>query len=223
MGIDIERDPIPVVPAAHYFCGGVLTNLMGQSSLDRLYAVGETSCTGVHGANRLASTSLLEGVTWGFFAASSIQQMLKGDATAVESSASRARKRPGSVDAAALRRALSSRPSGVGTIDGSILGTFPDWRQPGSEDLEDPALILQDWTTIRNTMWNYVGIVRTSARLERAAADFRDLKGRLETFYHRTRISHEIVELFHGVAAAVLITNSALRNPESRGCHFRKD
>jgi len=223
MGIDIEREPIPVVPAAHYFCGGVLTNLMGQTSLDRLYAVGETSCTGVHGANRLASTSLLEGVTWGFFAASSIQKQLTGDSTPVESSAARARKGKGSSSAAALRRALSSRPAGVGTFDASILGTFPDWKQPGSENLEDPALILQDWTTIQHTMWNYVGIVRTYERLKRAAADIRELGNRLTKFYHESSISKEIIELFHGQYMASLVGNAALKNPVSKGAHFRRD
>src|SRR5204863_2485853 len=85
MGVDIERDPIPVVPAAHYFCGGVLVNTSGESTLRRLYAIGETSCTGVHGANRLASTSLLEGLTWGFYTAKSIESKLRSSTTPVES------------------------------------------------------------------------------------------------------------------------------------------
>ncbi len=188
-GIDIAKDPIPVVPAAHYHCGGILVNLRGESTLERLYAVGECSCTGVHGANRLASTSLLEGLTWGWSSAETIL------------------KRLGKRD----------------RLDKGVFDSIADWAPTGAEENEDPALILQDWSTIRNTMWNYVGIVRTTARLERAAADFRDLQARLETFYHRTKISQEIVELFHGVHAAWLITTAALRNGESRGCHYRKD
>ena len=188
-GIDIARDPIPVVPAAHYHCGGVLVNLDGESTLERLYAVGECAGSGLHGANRLASTSLLEGLTWGWCAAQSILKKLNNQQS----------------------------------IQKSLFASVPDWEPTGTEENEDPALILQDWATIRNTMWNYVGIVRTAARLERASADFRDLKARLETFYHRTQISRDIVELFHGVHAALVITTSALRNPESRGCHYRKD
>jgi L-aspartate oxidase len=187
-GVDISRDPIPVVPAAHYHCGGVLVDTSGRTTLERLYAVGECACSGVHGANRLASTSLLEGVTWGSSAARSILARMK-------------------------RRDRIARP---------LFASIPDWQPRGTVENEDPALILQDWNTIRNTMWNYVGIVRTTARLERAAADFRDLQARLEAFYHRTRISQEIVELFHGVHAAQLITEAALRNTESRGCHYRQ-
>jgi L-aspartate oxidase len=187
-GIDISKEPIPVVPAAHYFCGGVLVDLEGKTTIRHLYAVGETSCTGVHGANRLASTSLLEGLVWGHHAALSIAERLR-----------------------------SGHP-----LPPAAFRAIPDWKSPGNAQNEDPALIQQDWATIRNTMWNYVGIVRTTERLGRAVADIRDLEKRLQRFYHETRISKEIVDLFHGVHASHLIAQAAFKNPISRGCHYRK-
>jgi L-aspartate oxidase len=219
IGVDIEKDPIPVVPAAHYFCGGILCDASGATTLSRLYAIGETSCTGVHGGNRLASTSLLEGLTWGYFAAASIREKLESGTTPVESVARRSR----SSDASAVRRAYSSRPPGTGHIDEGLLQSIPDWRPPGSENMEDPALILQDWTTIQNTMWNYVGIVRTYERLKRAVADMRELGNRLTKFYHEATISKSIVELFHGQQMAMIVADAAIRNPVSRGAHFRRD
>lgn len=186
IGVDIERDPIPVVPAAHYFCGGVLVDTSGRSTLSRLYAIGETSCTGVHGGNRLASTSLLEGLTWGYYAAVSIRESFR-------------------------------------EFPNPLLHSIPDWQPPGRENMEDPALILQDWTTIQHTMWNYVGIVRTSERLKRAVADMNELGVRLTTFYHESMIRKSIVELFHGQQMAALVADAAIRNPVSRGAHFRRD
>lgn len=224
LGIDMEREPIPVVPAAHYFCGGILVDNFGQSTLHRMYAIGETSCTGVHGANRLASTSLLEGLTWGYYAAASIRHRLE-TAQTTEADASRrgAGKRPGSDRvAAALQKALSSRRPGIGSMDRRIRKSIPDWRQPRGESREDPALILQDWTTIQHTMWNYVGIIRTVERLKRSVADIRELGNRLTKFYHESPVSKEIVELFHGQHVASLIATAAIKNPESRGAHFRR-
>ncbi len=186
IGVDIERDPIPVVPAAHYFCGGVLADTTGQTTLSRLYAIGETSCTGVHGGNRLASTSLLEGLTWGYYAAVSIRNKYND-------------------------------------FREQLLQTIPDWQPPGRQNMEDPALILQDWTTIQNTMWNYVGIVRTYERLKRAVADMRELGNRLTKFYHESTISKSIVELFHGQQMAAIVSDAAIKNPVSRGAHFRRD
>ncbi len=219
IGIDIEKDPIPVVPAAHYFCGGVLANTAGESTLTRLYAIGETSCTGVHGGNRLASTSLLEGLTWGYFAAGSIREKLESATTPVEAVPRRARQS----DAPSIRRSYATRPPGIGRVDDSLLHSIPDWRPPGSENMEDPALILQDWTTIQHTMWNYVGIVRTADRLKRAVADMRSLGNRLTKFYHEATISKSIVELFHGQQMSMIVADAALRNPVSRGAHFRRD
>jgi L-aspartate oxidase len=186
IGVDIERDPIPVVPAAHYFCGGVLADRSGQTTLSRLYAIGETSCTGVHGANRLASTSLLEGLTWGYYSAVSIRNKYNA-------------------------------------FQEQLLQSIPDWQPPGRQNMEDPALILQDWTTIQNTMWNYVGIVRTYERLKRAVADMRELGNRLTKFYHESTISKSIVELFHGQQMAAIVSDAAIKNPVSRGAHFRRD
>jgi len=223
IGIDIERDPIPVVPAAHYFCGGVLANTSGESTLSRLYAVGETSCTGLHGANRLASTSLLEGLTWGYFAANSILARYEAGTTAVEAANGPIPRRARISDAPAIRRSYTTRPPGIGSLDPSLVESIPDWRPPGSENMEDPALILQDWTNIQHTMWNYVGIVRTYERLKRAVADMRDLGNRLTKYYHESTISKAIVELFHGQQMAAIVASAALKNPVSRGAHFRRD
>ena len=208
IGVDIERDPIPVVPAAHYFCGGILVNTSGETTLSRLYAIGETSCSGLHGANRLASTSLLEGLTWGYSAAHSIRARLES----ASSSAS-----------PAVHRAFSSLPAGTGPVPSAILESIRDWQPPGKENLEDPALILQDWTTIQHTMWNYVGIVRTYERLKRAVADMRQLGNRLTKYYHESMISKSIVELFHGQQMAAIVASAAIRNPRSIGAHFRAD
>ncbi|HEV3483904.1 MAG TPA: L-aspartate oxidase, partial [Vicinamibacterales bacterium] len=208
IGVDIERDPIPVVPAAHYFCGGILVNRYGETTLSRLYAIGETSCSGVHGANRLASTSLLEGLTWGYYAAQSIRSKLAAAASSASPS---------------VHRAFSSLAAGSGPVPMAILQSVPDWQPPGKENLEDPALILQDWTTIQHTMWNYVGIVRTYERLKRALADMRQLGNRLTKYYHESMISKSIVELFHGQQMAAIVAEAAIRNPRSIGAHFRKE
>lgn len=208
IGVDIENDPIPVVPAAHYFCGGVLVNQFGETTLSRLYAIGETSCSGLHGANRLASTSLLEGLTWGYYAAQSIREKLAG---------------PSSSASPAVHRAFSSLAAGTGHYPDSIVGSVPDWKPPGKENLEDPALILQDWTIIQHTTWNYVGIVRSYERLKRAVSDMQHLGSRLTKYYHESMISKSIVELFHGQQMAAIVANAAIRNPRSIGAHFRKD
>jgi L-aspartate oxidase len=187
IGVDINTDPIPVVPAAHFSCGGVLVDLEGRTTLNRLYAVGECSCTGVHGANRLASTSLLEGLLWGKSAARSILKRTKA------------------------RNALSRK----------LMHSMPDWANPGNEDNEDPALIAQDWANLKHTMWNYVGIVRTTSRLKRANEDLQNLNKRLYEFYRNTPISKPLIDLFHGCQAAMIITRAALRNTKSQGCHYR--
>ena len=188
MGIDMRTTPLPIVPVAHYFCGGILVDLAGHTTLDRLYAVGECSCTGIHGANRLASTSLLEALLWGMSAADDIAARFFVD-----------------------------------KLDQDIFGSIPDWKHPGDEQNDDPALIAQDWTTIRNIMWNYVGIIRSQGRLRRAFADLRDLSSRLHDFYKHTPLSQRLVHLFHGCQTAYLITQSALRNKQSLGCHYRKN
>ena len=189
IGIDIRTRPIPVVPAAHYFCGGILVDQRGRTTLDRLYAVGECSCTGIHGANRLASTSLLEALLWGVSAGNDIAGVLAG------------------------RDNVSPR----------ILESIPDWESTGNEHNDDPALVAQDWVSIRHIMWNYVGIMRTEARLRRAFADLRDLSEHLHDFYRHTPLSQQLVRLFHGCQTAYLITQAALRNKRSLGCHHRDE
>jgi len=183
-GLDITREPIPVVPAAHFSCGGVLVDTWGRSSLSGLYAVGEVSCTGLHGANRLGSTSLLEGLVWGIRAARDISENFQPQ--------------------------LRCRP-----------GLIRSWRYPEREEAIDPALIYQDWATIRSTMWNYAGIIRTTKRLERARADLEYLQHRVDKFYQEAPMDPELVDLRHGLQVALLITRAALANPESRGAHFR--
>ena len=185
--LDITQRPIPVVPVMHYFCGGILTDTRGRTTLSHLYSVGECSCTGLHGANRLASTSLLEALLWGASAGHDIAQR------------------------------ITARPF----VSKQLADSIPDWENTGDERNDDPALIAQDWATIRNTMWNYVGISRTASRLRRAFEDLRDLSRHLHDFYKHTPLSKPVVDLFHGCQTAYSITQSALRNPHSLGCHFR--
>lgn len=184
-GIDITKEAIPVVPAAHYCCGGVLVDKWGRSSLSGLYAVGEVSCTGVHGANRLASTSLLEGMVWG-------------------------------------TRAAQHIASHFNPVVGYTIPDIHQWYYPEKEEETDPALINQDWISIRSTMWNYAGIIRTRKRLERARADLDYLHHRIEKFYKEARMDTKIVGLKHGIQVALLITYAAIGNPVSHGSHYLK-
>ena len=186
-GIDITRDLVPVVPAAHYFCGGVWVDEWGQSSLKNLYAVGEVACTGVHGANRLASTSLLEGLVWGERAALHIQEQLADD--------------------------LLPMPDGQ---------DIAPWLDTSREEA-DPALLTQDMGSIKNIMWNYVGLVRTGRRLERALRELRGLDIEIEQFYRRTRLSDELIGLRNAVKTAQIVTEAAWQNKRSMGCHYRAD
>ena len=181
VGIDITKQPIPVVPAAHYSCGGVYTDLYGRTTIDHLWAVGEVACTGLHGANRLASTSLLEGLVFGHRAARSIAAALR-DAPKVEWPA----------------------------IDPWVYETEPS----------DPALILQDWLTIKYTMWNYVGLARTTKRMKRARQILRELQNEVEGFYARTRLDDDLIGLRNGVQAALAVLYAASQNRTSRGCHY---
>jgi L-aspartate oxidase len=183
VGIDIRREPIPVVPAAHYFCGGVKVDLDGRTSIPGLYAVGECSCTGVHGANRLASVSLLEGLVWGTRAG---------------------------IDVAARREKLAE------TLKASI----PEWVRPEPEEIFDPVLVNQDMHTLRSTMWNYAGIMRSRKRLLRALADMDYLSHRVDQFYRSARITKRILELRNGILTGMVIVQAALANPVSIGCHY---
>ncbi len=185
LGIDITREPIPVVPAAHYICGGVQVDIWGRTSLKNLYAVGEVSGTGLHGANRLASTSLLEGLVWGVRAGKHIAENFDNEKPYKESE-------------------------------------IPPWIYPEVEEEVDPALIQQDWFSIKSTMWNYVGIIRTGKRLERGVADLRYLRNRIEDFYKRAHLTPTLISLRNGIQTALIVAEFALRNKRSRGAHFVK-
>jgi L-aspartate oxidase len=184
LGFDLTAGPVPVVPAAHYSCGGVAVDADGRSSIGHLRAVGEVSCSGVHGANRLASTSLLEGLVWGWRA---------GKAAAAEV------RRPG------RREPPQVRP----------------W-QPEREAV-DPALIAQDWTVIRHTMWNYVGLSRSQKRLDRAGRILVELRAEIEDFYRRGTMSDALLGLRNGVRTALAIRRAASDNRVSRGSHYREE
>jgi L-aspartate oxidase len=181
-GIDITRQPIPVVPAAHYTCGGVMTDLAGRTDLAGLYAVGETACTGLHGANRLASNSLLECVVLGRAAALDIEQQ--------------------KVHAAPV---------------------LPAWDESRVTDADEEVVITQNWDELRRFMWNFVSIVRTTKRLERAQHRIRLLKEEIDEYYANFRITRDLLELRNLVDVASLIVNSALSRHESRGLHYSLD
>ena len=182
LGIDIAKQPIPVVPAAHYTCGGVVTDLDGRTDLPGLYAVGETTYTGLHGANRLASNSLLECVVLGRTCA---ERILAEDA-----------------------------PSP---------GALPDWDESQVEDADEQVVIAHNWDELRLLMWNYVGIVRTTKRLERALHRIKLLRQETLEYYANFRVNRDLLELRNLVMCAELIVRSALRRHESRGLHYSRD
>jgi L-aspartate oxidase len=190
VGFDITREAIPVVPAAHYFCGGVLVDDWGRSSIDNLFAVGEISCTGVHGANRLASTSLLEGLVWGERAARHIDTTW-------------------GADEAQRRR--------------TTMDDVPPWDESDLTAEPDPALIHGDMQNIQNIMWHYVGLVRNAERLSRATRELRHLWNEIETFYRTTKLSDGLIGLRNAVEVALILTQAAQHNRQSRGCHYRSD
>lgn len=184
LDLDITKKMIPVAPTAHYFCGGVKVDIDGKTSLENLYAIGEVSCTGVHGANRLASTSLLEGLVWGARCARDIGMSINQEKLVRENEVKK-------------------------------------WIYFGKEK-SDAALIRQDWNSIKSIMWNYVGIVRTEERMERAVLDLAYLKQRIEKFYRDVELTRDILELRSGVQAALVIAEAARRNRVSLGCHYVK-
>lgn len=182
LGLDIARQPIPVVPAAHYTCGGVVTDLEGRTDLPGLYAVGETTYTGLHGANRLASNSLLECVVLGRTCAT---------------------------------RVLATAPDALPEV--------PAWDESQVEDADEQVVIAHNWDELRLLMWNYVGIVRTTKRLERALHRIRLLRGEIDDYYANFRVNRDLLELRNLVVCAELIVESALHRHESRGLHFSRD
>ncbi|MFZ4692989.1 MAG: L-aspartate oxidase [Burkholderiaceae bacterium] len=182
LGIDITKQPIPIVPATHYTCGGIVTDLSGRTDLPGLYAVGETAYTGLHGANRLASNSLLECVVLG--------------------------------RAAALHIELQAKPKQA---------KLPAWDESRVTNADEEVVITQNWDELRRFMWNFVGIVRTSKRLERAQHRLAVLKEEIDEYYANFRITRDLLELRNLVEVASLIVRSAKSRRESRGLHYSLD
>lgn len=184
LGIDITTDMIPVVPAAHYTCGGVVVDENSQTDLEGLYAIGETSYTGLHGANRMASNSLLECFVYGMGAASDIERKF------------------------------------TQTFD------FPDvpaWDDSQVTNADEDVVILQNWDELRSTMWNYVGIVRTTKRLQRALHRIEMLKSEITEYYQDYRVSKNLIELRNLVLVSEMIVRCAMQRKESRGLHYTLD
>lgn len=182
-GFDMTKTPVPVVPAAHYFCGGIYATPQGRTNILNLNAIGETACTGYHGANRLASTSLLEAVAMGYLCA-----------------------------------AQDAREISAQTFH---IPTPKEWIVPS--EMPDVNLLKQDLATLRSTMWNYVGLIRSRKHLERAEKILRHLHNEIDVFYKGAQPCQELIDLRNGVRTALLITYAALRNKHSVGCHYLSD
>lgn len=183
LGIDITTQPIPVVPAAHYMCGGIVTNCYGETDIAGLFALGETACTGLHGSNRLASNSLLEDIVMAHQAANRLKDTFAG-----------------------------LKAEGIKDV--------PDWDKGGAVNLEEEVLISHNWDTIRLLMWNYVGIVRRTKRLELAKARIQPILEEINQHYWQYILKPDFIELRNLAQVAQLVIKCASQRQESRGGHF---
>ena len=182
LGIDITKDAIPIVPAAHYTCGGLVTDLRGRTDVDNLYAIGEVSCTGLHGANRLASNSLLECLV---FSEAVVKDIQSSAATTIP--------------------------------------VLPAWDESRVTHADEEVIISHNWDELRRFMWDYVGIVRTDKRLERAMHRINLLKAEIHEYYANFRVSNDLIEMRNLLQTAELIVRCAVERKESRGLHYSAD
>ncbi|WP_436893448.1 L-aspartate oxidase [Escherichia coli] len=184
LGIDLTQEPVPIVPAAHYTCGGVMVDDHGRTDVEGLYAIGEVSYTGLHGANRMASNSLLECLVYGWSAAEDITRRMP---------------------------------------DAHGISTLPPWDESRVENPDERVVIQHNWHELRLFMWDYVGIVRTTKRLERALRRITMLQQEIDEYYAHFRVSNNLLELRNLVQVAELIVRCAMMRKESRGLHFTLD